>query len=97
MFIGFFGDALDPSKGDCKPCDCYHLGTIETGFGPLACDQLSGQCQCKPHITGVNCDQCEVGHFNIASGDVNYTCSLVLNRTLITVMYHFLGLSIVRV
>lgn len=71
MLLGFFGDALAPTKGDCKPCDCYHLGTTETGFGPLACDQLTGQCQCKPHVVGVNCDQCEVGHFNIISGDVS--------------------------
>ncbi|XP_025424275.1 laminin subunit gamma-1 isoform X2 [Sipha flava] len=71
---GYFGDALDPEKGDCKPCDCYHLGTTETGFGPLACDQLNGQCQCKPHVTGINCDQCEVGYFNIASGDGCQSC-----------------------
>ncbi|XP_050422694.1 laminin subunit gamma-1 isoform X2 [Adelges cooleyi] len=71
---GFFGDALAPTKGDCKPCDCYHLGTTETGFGPLACDQLTGQCQCKPHVVGVNCDQCEVGHFNIISGDGCQSC-----------------------
>ncbi|CAI6348984.1 unnamed protein product [Macrosiphum euphorbiae] len=71
---GYFGDALAPEKGDCKPCDCFHLGTTETGFGPLACDQLTGQCQCKPHVTGVNCDQCEVGHFNIASGDGCQSC-----------------------
>jgi len=71
-FSGYFGDALAPEKGDCKPCDCYHLGTTETGFGPLACDQLTGQCQCKPHVIGVNCDQCEAGHYNIASGDVSF-------------------------
>ncbi|VVC25129.1 Hypothetical protein CINCED_3A009745 [Cinara cedri] len=71
---GYFGDALNPEKGDCKPCDCYHLGTTETSLGPLACDQITGQCQCKPFITGVNCDQCEVGYFNIASGDGCQSC-----------------------
>lgn len=69
---GYFGDALNPEKGDCKSCDCYHIGTTETSLGPLACDQLSGQCQCKPHVVGVNCDQCEVGYFNIISGDVSH-------------------------
>ncbi|XP_050538498.1 laminin subunit gamma-1, partial [Daktulosphaira vitifoliae] len=71
---GYYGDALDPIKGDCKPCDCFPLGTIETGFGPYACDQLTGQCQCKPHVVGVNCDQCEVGYFNIISGEGCKSC-----------------------
>ena len=67
---GYYGDALALPKGDCKPCQCYHAGTEETGFGPPVCDQLTGQCQCKQHVTGTNCDQCEVGYYNIISGEV---------------------------
>uniref|UniRef100_A0A1B6D2A0 Laminin subunit gamma-1 n=1 Tax=Clastoptera arizonana TaxID=38151 RepID=A0A1B6D2A0_9HEMI len=68
---GFYGDALALPKGDCKPCQCYYAGTQETKLdhtGPSVCDQLSGQCQCKPHVFGTNCDQCEPGYFNIISG-----------------------------
>lgn len=69
-FAGFYGDALATPKGDCKPCQCYSLGTVETQDGPPVCDQLTGQCQCKPHVVGTNCDQCEAGFYNIGSGTV---------------------------
>ncbi|XP_069688400.1 laminin subunit gamma-1 [Periplaneta americana] len=85
---GFYGDALAVPKGDCKQCQCYHAGTQETGFGPPVCDQLSGQCHCKAHVIGKNCDRCEDGFYNIVSGEgcqpcncdlvgsVNHTCDL---------------------
>ncbi|XP_046998702.1 laminin subunit gamma-1 isoform X2 [Schistocerca americana] len=72
---GYFGDALALPKGDCKPCQCYPPGTVETGFGPPVCDQISGQCQCKPHIYGKNCDHCEEGYYNIISGEGCQACS----------------------
>lgn len=71
IVAGYYGDALAPHKGDCKPCQCYPPGTQETGFGPPLCDQLTGQCQCKTHVYGKNCDQCEDGYYNIASGEVS--------------------------
>lgn len=70
MFLGFHGDPLSQVKGDCKLCQCYPYGTNETGFGPLICDQFTGQCQCKPHVIGTNCDTCEPGYFDIISGEV---------------------------
>ncbi|KAF4517691.1 hypothetical protein B566_EDAN016517 [Ephemera danica] len=86
---GFFGDALAIPKGDCKPCQCYRPGTQVIEGGPMACDQLTGQCRCKPYVTGTNCNTCEDGYFNIVSGDgcqpcncdpigsINGTCSIV--------------------
>jgi len=71
IILGFFGDALGP-KGDCKPCQCYRPGTELTKEGPFACDQISGQCRCKPYVTGKNCDMCEDGFYNIISGEVKY-------------------------
>ncbi|XP_052121293.1 laminin subunit gamma-1 isoform X1 [Frankliniella occidentalis] len=85
---GFYGDPLSQTKGDCKPCQCSPYGTNETKFGPLICDQFTGQCQCKPHVLGTNCDSCEPGYFNILSGEgcqacdcdpigsVNHTCNV---------------------
>jgi len=49
---GFFGDALKDPKGDCKPCDCNGLGTLPTEGNKLICDQPTGQCNCKNHVTG---------------------------------------------
>ena len=37
---------------------CHPEGSIG-----ISCNQSSGQCFCKNHIAGVNCDQCEPGYF----------------------------------
>ncbi|XP_059472124.1 laminin subunit gamma-1 isoform X2 [Neocloeon triangulifer] len=72
---GFFGDALSLPKGDCKTCQCNGLGTERTKEGPFACDQISGQCRCKPYVTGKNCDVCEDGFYNINSGEGCQACN----------------------
>ncbi|XP_071445859.1 laminin subunit gamma-1 [Hetaerina americana] len=89
---GYYGDALALPKNDCKECQCYSVGTEEADNGPLICDQLSGQCQCKPHVKGTNCDQCEPGYYNIRSGEgcqpcncdtvgsLNHTCDIVTGQ-----------------
>lgn len=68
-FLGYFGNALVLPKGDCKPCQCYPPGTITEDItrAPI-CDQTIGTCQCRPYVTGRNCDQCENGFYNIQSG-----------------------------
>lgn len=72
ILSGYYGDALAIPKGDCKPCRCDPTGTESSGEGPLLCDQITGQCQCKPNVTGINCDQCKPGYFNIDSGKVGF-------------------------
>ncbi|RZF40759.1 hypothetical protein LSTR_LSTR017036 [Laodelphax striatellus] len=78
---GYYGDTLALPKGDCQPCQCYPPGTQETadseggGSGPPVCDQLTGQCLCKPHVIGTNCDQCEPGYYNIISGEGCTACN----------------------
>lgn len=46
---------------------------------------MSGQCQCKPHVTGRDCDRCAEGFFDLASGDGCRACNCdavgSLNRT----------------
>lgn len=69
--VGYYGDALALQKGDCTPCECYLAGTEVDGSGPPICDQLSGQCQCKSHVTGTYCEQCQPGYYNIVSGEVS--------------------------
>ncbi|KAK8729191.1 hypothetical protein OTU49_008671 [Cherax quadricarinatus] len=65
---GFYGDALALPKGDCRPCHCNSYGTVAERYGPPVCDQVTGQCQCKPHVTGLKCNDCEAGFWNITSG-----------------------------
>uniref|UniRef100_F6UDP9 Usherin n=1 Tax=Monodelphis domestica TaxID=13616 RepID=F6UDP9_MONDO len=53
----------DPSARDiCKPCDCYEVGTKN---GSLLCDQIGGQCNCKRHVSGRQCNQCQDGFYNL--------------------------------
>lgn len=81
---GFYGDALALPKGNCKPCQCYPLGTDLAD----SCDQITGACHCLSHVQGRNCDECEPGYFNIGSaegcepcncdtiGSLNKTCDI---------------------
>ena len=42
----------------CEPCMCDPVGSLNS-----TCDLVTGQCQCKPGITGRNCDQCQTLHY----------------------------------
>ncbi|NXU83000.1 LAMB3 protein, partial [Xiphorhynchus elegans] len=41
----------------CTECDCDFQGTEQVG-----CDKTTGQCLCRPGVTGHRCDQCQRGH-----------------------------------
>ncbi|NXP24291.1 LAMB3 protein, partial [Scytalopus superciliaris] len=41
----------------CTECDCDFQGTERVG-----CDKTTGQCLCRPGVTGHRCDQCQRGH-----------------------------------
>ncbi|CAL7935288.1 unnamed protein product [Xylocopa violacea] len=74
---GYYGDALSDRKEDgCKLCQCFPPGTIEHDDGRVApCEQLTGHCTCKPHVTGRNCDKCEEGYYHILSGEGCTPCN----------------------
>ncbi|XP_024867463.1 laminin subunit alpha-1 isoform X2 [Temnothorax curvispinosus] len=44
-------------------CGCNNLGSTNS-----ACDIVSGQCQCKSHVIGRQCNECNVGYWGFASG-----------------------------
>ncbi|NXL56178.1 LAMB3 protein, partial [Chordeiles acutipennis] len=44
-------------QAGCTECDCDFQGTEDVG-----CDKTTGQCLCRPGITGSRCDQCQRGH-----------------------------------
>ncbi|XP_058895005.1 usherin [Kogia breviceps] len=57
----------DPSAIDvCKPCDCDKVGTRNNSF---LCDQIGGQCNCKRHVSGRQCNQCQNGFYNLQVWD----------------------------
>ncbi|XP_036060854.1 LOW QUALITY PROTEIN: laminin subunit alpha-3 [Onychomys torridus] len=43
----------------CEVCNCSRKGTMEAAISE--CDRDSGQCRCKPRITGRRCDRCAPG------------------------------------
>ncbi|KAM6455807.1 laminin subunit alpha-5 isoform 2-T2 [Liasis olivaceus] len=51
---GFYGDAVVAKN--CTECSCLSCGTD-------SCDPKTGQCRCKPGVTGQNCDHCQEGHY----------------------------------
>ncbi|XP_069030560.1 usherin [Embiotoca jacksoni] len=59
----------------CISCDCSEKGIISTSTGALpSCNHYTGQCQCKPHVTGLTCDHCEFGYWNLSHPDGCVPC-----------------------
>jgi len=65
---GFFGDALALPKGDCKNCECNALGTVPTEDNKLICEEPTGKCPCKDNVIGRQCNACQDGYYDLASG-----------------------------
>jgi coxsackievirus/adenovirus receptor len=38
----------------CQPCNCDPVGSLNH-----TCDLYTGQCQCRPGVTGQRCDVCQ--------------------------------------
>lgn len=49
---------LSDDRDGCKPCNCDLGGAYDND-----CDVISGQCRCRPHVTGRACDQPEQSYF----------------------------------
>ncbi|XP_055085949.1 usherin [Periophthalmus magnuspinnatus] len=73
---GWYGLNTSNPNG-CFQCNCSEIGTMSpSAEGGLSCDQHTGQCPCKPHVTGLSCDRCEFGFWNLshANGCVPCDC-----------------------
>jgi usherin len=55
-------------QSGCTRCDCDQDGTIMSTIysGLFICDEINGQCPCKPLREGVKCDKCVSGYFLVA-------------------------------
>ncbi|XP_070762485.1 usherin [Enoplosus armatus] len=63
---GWYGLKASNPNG-CIRCNCSDIGIISTSTGGVpSCDQDTGHCQCKPHVTGLSCDRCEFGYWNLS-------------------------------
>ncbi|KAL6724376.1 hypothetical protein Aduo_019271 [Ancylostoma duodenale] len=56
---GFYRDTSKPitNKKACKSCGCHPVGSLSK-----SCNQTSGQCVCKPGVTGQTCNRCAKGY-----------------------------------
>uniref|UniRef100_K7G499 Laminin subunit gamma-1 n=1 Tax=Pelodiscus sinensis TaxID=13735 RepID=K7G499_PELSI len=63
---GFFGNPLASSpEVKCKACSCNPYGTVNQQTN---CNQVTGQCECLPHVSDRDCSACEPGFYNLQSG-----------------------------
>lgn len=46
------------SGGGCVPCDCAEASDSSQ------CDDVTGQCRCKPGVSGRSCNRCSAGFWN---------------------------------
>ena len=45
------------SCNGCQLCKCSSASLTDD------CNVLTGQCECKPGVTGLKCDRCDYGYF----------------------------------
>uniref|UniRef100_A0AC34QHP3 Netrin-1 n=1 Tax=Panagrolaimus sp. JU765 TaxID=591449 RepID=A0AC34QHP3_9BILA len=57
--LGYYRDFEKPitHRKACKACNCHPIGSIAK-----SCNQTSGQCVCKPGVTGLTCNRCAKGY-----------------------------------
>ncbi|KAK2920361.1 hypothetical protein Q8A73_002565 [Channa argus] len=71
---GWYGLKASNPNG-CIACNCSHVGVIGSSTGAVSrCNQDTGQCQCKPNVTGLSCDRCEFGYWNLSHPDGCVPC-----------------------
>ncbi|CAL1537788.1 unnamed protein product [Lymnaea stagnalis] len=56
-YHGYYGMSAEDKYG-CKRCNCDLGGALKH-----SCDDETGQCECRPHIRGKQCNEVEPGYF----------------------------------
>uniref|UniRef100_A0A3Q0RBB8 Usher syndrome 2A (autosomal recessive, mild) n=1 Tax=Amphilophus citrinellus TaxID=61819 RepID=A0A3Q0RBB8_AMPCI len=71
---GWF-DLTASNPNGCISCNCSDMGIMRTSTGAVpSCNHYTGQCRCKPHVTGLSCDHCEFGYWNLSHPDGCIPC-----------------------
>ncbi|CAD5206351.1 unnamed protein product [Bursaphelenchus okinawaensis] len=85
-YVGHQCDRCEPGYfnfPNCEKCSCNVAGTEPTECqGDDCLCSNDGQCQCKKHVTGLKCDQCEANSFSLdKSNPLGCTKCFCFNRT----------------
>lgn len=83
---GFYGQPMT-RNGQCLPCGCHPLGSRSN-----QCDDITGQCQCMPGVTGRDCSQCSARHILTKSKtchDCNDMCTGTLLNEVLNIANYF--------
>ncbi|XP_074168450.1 laminin subunit beta-2 [Rhinolophus sinicus] len=90
---GFHGSALRP--GGCRRCSCDPRGTVPARCPSRAeacfCNQVSGQCPCRPHTLGRDCSRCAPLFWNLGGPRGCEPCSCHAQHTLQLVCHPVTG------
>uniref|UniRef100_A0A3Q3IYQ0 Usher syndrome 2A (autosomal recessive, mild) n=1 Tax=Monopterus albus TaxID=43700 RepID=A0A3Q3IYQ0_MONAL len=71
---GWYGLKASYPHG-CIRCKCSGIGIISNSTEAVqSCNQATGQCWCKSHVTGLSCDRCEFGYWNLSHPDGCVPC-----------------------
>jgi len=73
---GFYGDPNGVGRGHCEPCQCNPYGSVSD-----ECDEVTGQCNCRPGITGRDCSKCSAR--NVIIGKMCTSCDDACTGTLL--------------
>ncbi|XP_021791861.2 laminin subunit beta-4 [Papio anubis] len=72
---GHYGSALNQT---CRRCSCHASGVSPVecppGGGACLCDPVTGACPCLPSVTGLACDRCADGYWNLVPGRGCQSC-----------------------
>ncbi|PNJ29897.1 LAMB4 isoform 6, partial [Pongo abelii] len=72
---GHYGSALNQT---CRRCSCHASGVspmeCPPGGGACLCDPVTGACPCLPNVTGLACDRCADGYWNLVPGRGCQSC-----------------------
>ncbi|KAM9443598.1 laminin subunit beta-3 [Clarias gariepinus] len=59
---GYYGLSSANLLG-CSKCSCSSVGSLHS-----VCDEVTGQCVCRPNVGGRSCDRCADGFWNSSTG-----------------------------
>ncbi|KAK3595812.1 hypothetical protein CHS0354_014628 [Potamilus streckersoni] len=84
---------VETISGKCESCipkyygfrnksGCIECGCNDTGAYNLLCSDISGECNCKPYLTGRTCDKCKDQYWNFDKLNANICklcdCNIVI-------------------